>query len=332
MTLTQNDQTFAVDEESIAINEDGSITFQTEDGQKWFLSGGEDGDRAYTLHVDPIDLEINQNLTPEEIKILESADPAEFPVIVNEDSQPAQIGIPIGAMLTVRDSILVYVVTNPAGQEVVVGQAPNGRIEKADAILYRLSATPEEAEAGLNKLPWDFVARGGANQIAKLNGEPFPEGVITGQDVALFKGEGESSFLSYLLWSHEADKIFEENPDKLPVRLRGYFVAEYTDPATGVSKDVLGKVYQWKNPDGTLRYLTYIYWPSSFVMVDDAASYFPTGFYTYGEGVNPPFTDIARDQYTDPLLQQWADKDSVPEELENVVVVGQTRKPDVVGK
>jgi hypothetical protein len=46
MTFTQNDQTLAVDEASIAINEEGRLTFQTEGqdgqpGQEWFISGGE---------------------------------------------------------------------------------------------------------------------------------------------------------------------------------------------------------------------------------------------------------------------------------------------------
>jgi hypothetical protein len=41
MTFTQNGQTLAVDETSVAINEKGMLTFQTEDGKAWALNGNE---------------------------------------------------------------------------------------------------------------------------------------------------------------------------------------------------------------------------------------------------------------------------------------------------
>ena len=275
-----------------------------------------------TPTLDPI----NTELSAEQRKILERADPVDMPMIVTEGSKPAEIGLPIGAKLTVMDGALVYVVINPAEEKIVVGKLNSDKnLEKADSILYELALKPEEDVKF--ELPVEFVMRGGPGQVCKLNGQPMPEGVITGQDLVIEMPrltimnnqivKVVSTNHELLHWSEEAEAVYNDKPDALPFRICGYFSTKFKGDL------FYGRVYQWQNPDKSHRYLTYVYNAKNTVV--DAEEMGPWIYATYITPPNVPnklATEIMSNNEVLTLIKEWADTDIVPSGLENRAVAG----------
>lgn len=256
-----------------------------------------------------------EDLVVEDSEMLEVAYGEGMQDEVVEGSELAEIGLPVGARLTVMNGELVYAVQNPVGEVVKVGQLnAENQWEIADALKYELAMTPEDA---VNvKLPWEFIKRGGPSQVAKLGGESFDEDVETGQDIYVGDGNSgsNSGTTSFLEWRNE-------NIERQPCNRVGYFSLKNVDE---YKKSYVGSVYQWKNGDGSIVYITYLYGHDNFEEITMSETELPFGFYS-GENHTPPLTTIAADAEINALLQQWADTDIVPVELEEKVVVGQWR-------
>jgi len=198
----------------------------------------------------------------------------------------------------------------------------DGQWESAEALKYSLAATPEEAAN--NPVPWEVVEKGVMSQVSRLKGKSFPETVVTGQDVLLLRGKGDYKDNRDLVWDKKASELFEDQ-EKQPFRATGYFTTVYNEGHTN-AQPISGIVHQWLNSDGSTVNITNIYY-FNFDQLDWNYVQF-SGFYM-GTSYNPPFTTIGKDPIVNRLIEEWAEKDEVPKELEGKVLVGQIMKPVV---
>ena len=208
----------------------------------------------------------------------------------------------------------IYFVTNPASETVTVGkQNENGEWELADAVKYKIYKTIEEAEASGEIMDTEYVLRGGPGQAAKLNGEPFPEGVLTGLNIEVVKPNWINPDRDQLNFDSEALLLLENNPDKAPYRLAGVFL--YKNILNGTEQPGYGYVWQWTNPDGSTVYITCITSskPNSHYYLTPFASF---NFTKDSEGATPILDKIV-DDTMNKLMLQWADTDVVPAELQD---------------
>lgn len=303
MTLTVNGKLSDVSNFSIDSKGRPQVVLATGDLETWDEAKGE--------WVQDIDL------SPNDKQKLDAVDPEKLPKKVSEGSAPAKLGIPLGAKLTVQEGTLVYVATNPAGEDVVVGQLDvDGNLEKGDAISYSLCLTPEEAVKDC-KLPLDFVMRGGPAQIAKLTAEPFPVDVTASVDIIKTKITPTGTSIK-LRWSPEWEQYFEEHPERRPVRIRGY----YTTQGDRVG---WGKVEDWQlpdNPNGTKGDIRTLSFFTSFdLRTNPSSTVFPGGGITSKACKIQPYCDIGKDPVRTRLIEQWAEQNYPPEELEKTVIL-----------
>jgi len=228
-----------------------------------------------------------------------------------------------------NDQIVVY---NLAGQEVKVANlVGTGQWEKTDALLYSLPKTKEEA-AAMEPLPWEYVARGGTAQVAKLEGQPFPETARTDSDLKVYDGEGESQLAQYLSFDHHNTQILLDNEAERPYRPVSYFKTRFQrgelEPA-----ELVGAVYQWLNVDGTVSYLTYLYRFADFVSIDwkyaQVISFAYKGKIPDDYGL--PLAFIGKDEHNNELIRLWAETGVLPLELESGCVVGTPTKQSLKG-
>jgi hypothetical protein len=210
----------------------------------------------------------------------------------------------------------IYFVTNPAGEIVVVGKMneEENKWEKADSIKFKLFKTVEEAEASDEVMDTEYVLRGGPGQAAKLNGEPFPENVLTGLNIEVVKPNWEEPYFNVLNFDSNGKLILKSSPDRASYRNMGWFV--FTNIVRGNETPGYGCVWQWTNPDGSIVYTTTItsqkltsgYELTPFAQIEwtkDASE------------IVPIIDQIGHDQNTNLLLNQWAETDIVPTELQN---------------
>ena len=252
---------------------------------------------------------------PTEVKpptVVFSATPGETqapsdPEIIERDSDLNKIGIPEGATLGADESgAPIYFVTNPAGEQVIVGQKDaSGNWELGDAARYTLFATREEAMS--NPLPLDYVMRAGPGEAAKLTGEPFPENVITGLNVEVYTPENAP--YKALRFDAESQRILRNHPGQEPFNFGGWFSYIRENGEIG-----LGAVWRWEN-NGANAYLTVI---GSGNNVDSRLELTP--FVSFDLSREVP-SEIANLIGTDPeinrLVLQWAENDSIPLELQS---------------
>lgn len=260
--------------------------------------------------------------TPTKVKsptVVFSATPDETqappdPEIIGKDSELNKIGIPEGATLGADESgAPIYYVTNPAGEQVIVGQKDaSGNWEPGDAVRYTLSPTREEAMT--NVLDYDFVMRGGPGQVAKLNGEPFPENVIAGLNVVVLIPNVKDKYYNYLYFDRNGKNIIKNHPGQEPYRNLGWF--SFVNEA---GQQGIGVVWQWINPDGSIVYLTTV----GSAGADPGLVYTPFVSFnlTKEKLVNATVERIGKDQELNILIQQWADTDIIPAELQNHALI-----------
>ena len=208
----------------------------------------------------------------------------------------------------------IYYVTNSAGETVTVGKInAENKWELADSLKYKLFKTVEEAEASGEIMDTEYVLRGGPGQAAKLNGEPFPEDVVTGLNIEVVKPNWNDPYEDQLNFDTGSLSLLNENPDKAPYRLVGRFL--YKNIFNGAEKISPGYVWQWTNPDGSLIYITTI------TSLEPSSNYNVTPFadFNFTKDIpNVPILDeIAHNEETNKLMLQWADTDVVPIELQN---------------
>lgn len=232
-------------------------------------------------------------------------------MLIKPEISPESLGIPEGAILGEDENgNPIYFVTNPAGETVTVGiKNEEGKWELADSLKYKLVGSKEEAQN--NFFDYDFVMRGGPGQIAKLNAEPFPEDVITGLNIIAVTpnySNFEIQPWNYLYYDRNGDNIIKQNLGKEPYRNMGWFSF-----VNEVGQQGIGAVWQWINPDKSIVYLTTV---SS---AEDDPKYKWTPFVTFNLIVDTPFTtfdQIGKNPYLNKLIQQWADTDIIPVELQ----------------
>lgn len=203
----------------------------------------------------------------------------------------------------------IYYVTNRAGETVIVGKMneEGNKWELGDAVKYTLSVSKEEAQN--NFFDYDFVMRGGPGEIAKLNAEPFPEDVITGLNVVALIPNINIKYYNYLYFDRNGENIIKRNPGKEPYRNMGWFSF-----VNEVGQQGYGTVWQWINPDKSIVYLTTV----SYAGADP--NLIRTPFVKFNFTIETPnFTTaatIGKNQELNTLIQQWADTDIIPVELQ----------------
>lgn len=252
--------------------------------------------------------------TPTKVKpptVVFSATPDETqappdPEIIERDSELNKIGIPEGATLGADENgAPIYYVTNPAGEQVIVGQKDaSGNWEPGDAARYTLFATREEAMS--NPLPLDYVMRAGPGEAAKLTGEPFPENVITGLNVEVYTPENVP--YKALRFDAESQSILRNHPGQEPFNFKGWFSFDRENGKMG-----LGVVWQWANPDESIVYITVI----GSAKVESIRVITP--FVSFDLSEEAP-SEIANITGMDPeitkLVYQWAETDILPKALQ----------------
>lgn len=210
----------------------------------------------------------------------------------------------------------IYFVTNPAGETVVVGKTneEENKWEKADAVKFRLFKTVEEAEASGEIMDTEYVLRGGPGQAAKLNGEPFPEDVLTGLNIEVITPNFTNAYSEQLNFDSDGLYLIKENPDRAPYRNMGYFL--FKTIYKGVEQSGYGTVWQWMNPDGSYVYITATATKMDSVIVSMLT---PFASFNYTKDlVNAPIAnEIGHDIEINKLMLQWAETDEVPAELQD---------------
>jgi hypothetical protein len=213
----------------------------------------------------------------------------------------------------------IYFVTNPADQKVTVGlKNETGKWEKADAVKYKLYKTPEEAQVSGEIMDTEYVLRGGPGQAAMLIGEKFPENVITGLNIEIITPNWINPYNEQLDFDSYSKSRIKNNPGREPYRNMGWFV--YNNIVKGVETPGYGCVWQWLNHDGTIVYTTTIAStvPTSGLEIRPFA-----GFnFTRDISDNVPIIDqIGHDEIIKNLLEEWADTNIVPQELQNHALI-----------
>ncbi|GEM_PF-3107267 len=218
----------------------------------------------------------------------------------------------------------VYYVTNPADETVIVGKMnTENKWEEADSIKYKLYKTIEEAEASGEIMDTEYVLRGGPGQAAKLNGEPFPEDVLTGLNIEVVKPNWVDPTNDQLNFDKKSLSLLKENPDKAPYRLVGHFL--YKNILNGVEQPGYGYVWQWKNPDESFVYITTI----GAGKLKSTSPYIMTPFPSFNFTIdikNLPIIDkVAHNDEANKLMFEWAETDVVPSELQDQALIGSVR-------
>lgn len=247
----------------------------------------------------------------------EPALPAE---VVEKGSELNKMGIPEGAKLGQDENgNPIYYVTNPAGEQVTVGQQnENGDWELADSLRYKLYATVEEAEASGVVMDTEYVLRGGPGQAAKLNGQPFLEDVLTGLNVEVVKPNWNNPYFDELNFDKNGLSMIKNNPDRAPYRNMGWFL--FKNIVNGAERPGYGTVWQWTNPDGSIVYLTAI------ISVKPTSGYEITPFATFNwtkdaSNIIPIIDEIGHNSEMNQLLKQWAETNTVPAELQDKAIL-----------
>lgn len=213
----------------------------------------------------------------------------------------------------------IYFVTNPAGETVTVGkQNEDKEWELADAVKYKIYNSIEEAEASGVVMDTEYVLRGGPGQAAKLNGEPFPEDVLTGLNIEIIKPNWNNPYFDELNFDSNGKIAIKNNPDRAPYRNMGWFV--YTNIVRGNETPGYGCVWQWINPDGSIVYTTTI--TSQKLSNNLELTPFAQVEWTNDLSEIVPIIDkIGHDHNTNQLLKQWAETDIVPTKLQDRAVL-----------
>lgn len=223
-------------------------------------------------------------------------------------SELNKLGIPEGAKLGEVEGNPIYYVTNPAGETVTVGvKNEKGKWELSDSVKYKLVGSKEEALN--NVFDYDFVMRGGPGQVAKLNGEPFPEDVITGLNVDVFIPNITEPYYKYVYWDTNGKGIIRNNPGREPYKNMGWFSFVNDVDQTGI-----GTVWQWINPDKSIVYITTL--GSSLANPGLVV----TPFFSFNHSKTSVFATndkIGHDPETNTLIQQFIDTNTIPIELQN---------------
>jgi hypothetical protein len=188
--------------------------------------------------------------------------------------------------------------------------------KETEAMKYDLAATPEEAMNIL--LPLDFVEKGGPGLTAKLKYPvTFPETAKPGGDIVLRVLSPEP--FSVLEWSPEAAAAYLANPETAPQKIVGYATTMGED-TSGADQLFMVVVHAWLNPDKEIKYLSYIYHMGTWgITPKDAMSVVVD--YRKDCKVQPTCT-IVRDKTINDLLRSWAEKDFIPDGLEDHAIAG----------
>ena len=213
----------------------------------------------------------------------------------------------------------IYYVTNRTGQKVTVGQKnENGEWEKADAVKYKLYKSSEEAQASGEIMDTEYVLRGGPGQAAMLNGETFPENVITGLDIEIITPNWINPYNEQLDFDSSSKLTILNNPGREPYRNMGWFV--YNNIVNGAETPGYGCVWQWLNPDGTIVYTTTITAtvPTSSFEIRPFASF---NWTKDASTIVPIINQIGHDEIKSDLLEQWAETNIVPQELQDQALI-----------
>ena len=206
-----------------------------------------------------------------------------------------------------QDNVLQY--RDASNQNVIYAyDKETGRWE----VKYTLSVSKEEAQN--NFFDYDFVMRGGPGEIAKLNAEPFPEDVITGLNVVALIPDVENKYYNYLYFDRNGENIIKKNPGKEPYRNIGWFSF-----VNEVGQQGYGTVWQWINTDKSIVYLTTV----GYAGADPNLIRTPFVKFNYTMET-PNFTTgatIGKNQELNTLIQQWADTDIIPVELQDHALI-----------
>lgn len=250
---------------------------------------------------------------------------------VSSESEAAKAGIPIGAEL---GSDNIYRMNTPTGI-LVVGKIENGAV-KAEAFLsQKIYSTPEEAL----EHPWnvDVVLANGCGKLAKLTAQPLPDDVVSrGTDIGVPDNEFIGEFITpsgtnhMLRWaSPDIYKYFDTHPEDQP-QLVGYCARHSSEPGDISQPDYIVKIIHFKS-NGRDIFLSFMWDKAKFDEIRPKVPenyhwpiYVPAEVDTSQWGKTLAVKVIKDKAITD-LIMQWKNSGSIPEGLENTVMVGATK-------
>lgn len=236
--------------------------------------------------------------------------------IVTANGEAAKAGIPIGAELNGNEYIWHNSVT---GRDVVVGSIGiDGKPTKAEFLNWSLTSPDADIDQIIaNEIPEILGVNGVANQIALFaDNKTFSEEVLLGQP---FEKEARETYdgssYSFLRWSKEAQRLFNQNPEKMPHEVIGLFSIRSSQDG-----DIyVGIVHKWLNPDGFYRYYTTFKGVKYFNISDINKYVFPTGWFApSADSTVSKFTlGLTMDPSRNFILDKWFNEQAVPIEVES---------------
>jgi len=189
--------------------------------------------------------------------------------------------------------------------------------ETATEVIPQYDLCADWGEASQCPIPWEDIKKGVPGDIARQEGQPFPDTAYNTGRIYLLDYEEGDSYLTWGFWGDPEDKDYRTNPETRPYRWVGFFSA--TDDK---GRNYLGAVQQWLNPSGRISYLTYITMSGEQVvgLWRQMAVGFPTvntGFWTSENCETDNYAcEVALDEETNALLLKWQETGEIPEELE----------------